>query len=222
MIMKRVVLTAVGAAALFVAGWWAARIAPSSEENQGMQKPDALQRDDAPSAQAGLGSHIDRSTVSPRSRIPQEVMAALQGDAPARTPALLNALEKMSFAEFTSDWAAAIDRILATGDTEECQYVFSLMEQREEVASVNYLVKQLDHPNEDIRDRALMACESVAGQVFSSDEQAKSWAKSWEPDPEKQKLFTQQLQEEGTATIARPGQRPKRSDSLPKEIPENK
>jgi hypothetical protein len=222
MIMKRMGLSLLGAVALFVAGWWAARITPSSEGSPLTQKAESPQRYDAPSPNSGEGSLVDRTSVSPRARIPQELVIALQGEAPARTPALLNALEKMSFAEFTPEWAAAIDKILEAGDLEECQYVFSLMEQREEYASVNYLIKQLEHPQEDVRDRALMACEAIAGQVFSSTEQVKSWAKTWEPDPDKQKLFTVQPQEEGTSIIARPGQRPKRADSLPKEMPETK
>lgn len=220
MSMKRLGLWAIGASALFASGWWAARIVPSQDGNWPMQKPAHPQFHNAPLANSGEGSKIDRSSVSPRARIPYELTIALQGDVPARTPALLNALEKMLSAEFTPDWAATIDKVLEAGDTEECQYVFSLLEQREDVASVNYLAKLLDHPQEEIRDRALMACEAVAGQVLSSVEHAKNWAISWQPDPEKQKLFSNHTTEEGTTNVSRPGKRPIRSEQPPIEIPE--
>lgn len=213
--MKRVGLSVIGAIALFVAGWWSAQIY-SYNGGQGLiERPEARERVDARSVATGEGIRADRPSESTRTRIPQEVLNALQGEAPARTPALLKALEKLSSTEFSPGWAAAIDRVLQGGDMEECQYVFSLMEQREESESVNYLIKQLDHPNEDVRHRAMMACEAVAGQVFNSTELAKAWSRSWSPDPDKQALFMDQQQDQGSSTGSRPGQRPQRTESLP-------
>jgi hypothetical protein len=128
---------------------------------------------------------------------------------PSRTPALLAELEKLPKSELTADWIRVFDQILRTGDTEECQYLFSLLEQREDVATVAFVSRQLDHENVDIRDRALMACEAMAGQVFESTTQAKTWSRTWMPDPDREKLFSSIPDENGTQKLPRPGSRAK-------------
>lgn len=204
MITKRSVWFAIVATALFGAGWWSARSSNPARTESAQNNRDSIERGHVITNDRG-----DRINPAANSRIPlpHELIVALQGDIPARTPALLAALEKNSDAELTSEMLAAMDKILQAGDTEECQYLLSLLEQREELTSVHYLIKQLDHPNEEIRTRSLMACEAIAGQVFSSSAQAKTWSLSWEPDPERQRLFTRQTHDENTSSPPRPGQR---------------
>ncbi len=212
--VKHMGLWALGAMALFGAGWWAIQSKSHGEEGAVIQGSPTKQQRDNSAQKSGEGSHDNLGMLRSRRGIPQELLVALQGSPPARAPALLNALEKIAMTEFTPEWAAVIDKILQAADTEECQYVFSLLEQREEAASVAYMLKQLDHENEDVRDRALMACESVAGQIFSSAEQARTWGKSWTPDPEKEQLFAKQPTLESATKVLRPGQRPNKSEPL--------
>ena len=95
------------------------------------------------------------------------------------------------------------------------------MEQREEKASVDMLLHAARHENPDVADRALFALEAVAGTVFKNPEEAATWAATWQPDPERAKLFapdalTVEESPDGTAPRA-PGPR-----SLPSKGAEQK
>jgi hypothetical protein len=60
------------------------------------------------------------------------------------------------------------------------------------------MVSLLDHPNEEIRQRAWMACESIAGKTMKNRQEMALWAQAWQPDPQVQKLM-QPPQENMTA-----------------------
>ena len=207
--MKRGLVIGCAATLLFSAGWWAARLQPadrSKAENPGQISIDGV----ASEASAAVSEQRRADGVSERSKlVATELRSALQGAAPARTPGLLAALEKITTTELTSELIAVMDRIMESGDLEECHYLLSVMEQREDRDGVRFLVKQLEHPDEDIRDRALISCESVAGKIFDTPEKAKEWASDWTPDPQKQALFSQRMPDDPSATPLGPGPRSK-------------
>lgn len=207
--MKRSAQYAAAAVAIFAAGWWAARNTARQGQGNVASHSDARPRNaDLPQA-APVVSNVANSLQGSHTAIPQGLLGVLHDSPPSRTPALLAELEKLPKSELTADWIRVFDQILRTGDTEECQYLFSLLEQREDVATVAFVSRQLDHENVDIRDRALMACEAMAGQVFESTTQAKTWSRTWMPDPDREKLFSSIPDENGTLKLPRPGSRAK-------------
>jgi hypothetical protein len=124
---------------------------------------------------------------------------------------LLKALEETTKVPLRKDLLDTMRSIVDEGEIESCQYLLSLMEQREEKASVDLLLHASRHENPDVSDRALFALEAVAGTVFKSQEDAETWAATWKPDPERAKLFApvpQKEEESSDATAPRvPGPR---------------
>lgn len=193
--MQRGLILSLAAVALFGAGWWAANVQrASSPETM------AAAREITTAARPSVSTNPSARAVRAEAKdAPAQVMSEVwqlirNSDAPARTPELLRSLEQWTGTELQPGQVAVFEKIMEQGDYEECSYVLSLFEQREELASVAFLVKQLDHPDQDIRERALMACESVAGTTFSSADDAKQWSKNWQPDPAVAELFRRSQQ----------------------------
>ena len=205
---QRATWLALAAGALFTAGWWTARSTHSHPTNA----PTSFASVPIPQVKhvtTDEGGDTKIITANPAQHLPYELIVAMQGELPSRTPALLSALEKVADKELTPEMLAAMEKILAAGDREECQYLISLLEQREEVASVNFLIKQLEHRDKEVRDRALMACEAVAGQVFQSSDEAVTWSRTWQPDPQRQQISSGQPSDDSAPMLNRPGTRKK-------------
>ncbi|MFN9026899.1 MAG: hypothetical protein ACK5VX_11990 [Akkermansiaceae bacterium] len=117
---------------------------------------------------------------------------------------LLRALEETTKLPLRKDLLDAMRSIIDEGEIESSHYLLSLMEQREEKASVDMLLHAAKHQNPDISDRALFALEAVAGTVFKNLEEAETWAATWKPDPERAKLFADepQTEEESPEAVA--------------------
>lgn len=140
----------------------------------------------------------------------------------SRTAPLLKALEETTKFPLTKDLLDNMRSIVDEGEIESSHYLLSLMEQREEKASVELLLHAAAHQNRDVADRALFALEAIAGTVFKSREEAASWAATWKPDPLRAELFSpvQEQAEEISNTIdsRNPGPRstaPKNSEQKP-------
>lgn len=188
--MQRGLTLSLAAVALFGAGWWSAHVrrADSPGRNAADGEITVAARSAISREPSARPSRVEVKKVS--SQGTSEVWQLVRNsEAPARTPELLRSLEQWTGTELQPEQVAVFDKIMEQGDYEECAYVLSLFEQREERASVAFLVKQLDHPEQDIRERALMACEAVAGSALPSVEAAKNWAKDWQPDPAVAELF---------------------------------
>lgn len=163
------------------------------------------QRDHSPGpADAGVKSVLPRQKPSNRTAsraeadVWQVVRSALENQAPARSPQLLGALESMQSTDLHPELLEVYRTIMDDGDVNECYAVFSMLEQREEREGVSFMVSLLDHPNEEIRQRAWMACESIAGKTMKNRQEMALWAQAWQPDPQVQKLM-QPPQENMTA-----------------------
>lgn len=107
----------------------------------------------------------------------------------SRAMPLLKALEETTKLPLSKKLIAELRKIVDEGEIESSHYVLSLMEQREEKASIELLLHAAQHQNRDVADRALFALEAVAGNVFKSHQEAAVWAANWRPDPEREKLF---------------------------------
>lgn len=107
----------------------------------------------------------------------------------SRTMPLLKALEETTKLPLSKDLLDEMRRIVDEGEIESSHYVLSLMEQREEKSSVDLLLHAASHKDRDVADRALFALEAVAGAVFKNRDEAATWAATWQPDPERVKLF---------------------------------
>lgn len=118
-----------------------------------------------------------------------DFQSLLQDEDPARTPRLLRALEEMQGYEFDHDLQKACQVIFDQGDLVECNVVFSLLEQREEVRSVRFLASLVSHTDEEIKHRAWMACEALAGQTMATQDDISAWAASWTPNAEIKELM---------------------------------
>lgn len=120
----------------------------------------------------------------------------------SRTAPLLKALEETTKLPLTKDLLDNMRSIVDEGEIESSHYLLSLMEQREEKASVELLLHAASHQNPDVADRALFALEAVAGTVFKNREEAATWAAAWKPDPARAELFSpvQEQAEESSNT----------------------
>ncbi|MES2980908.1 MAG: hypothetical protein V4727_01230 [Verrucomicrobiota bacterium] len=118
-----------------------------------------------------------------------------------RIKPLLKALEETTKLPLNKDLLDTMRSIVDEGEIESSHYLLSLMEQREEKASVDLLLHAASHQNPDVSDRALFALEAVAGTVFKNKEEAQTWAATWKPDPERAKLFAPIEQKEEESPI---------------------
>lgn len=120
----------------------------------------------------------------------------------SRTAPLLKALEETTKLSLSKGLLDEMRRIVDEGEIESSHYVISLMEQREEKSSVDFLLHAATHQNPDVADRALFALEAVAGTVFKSREEAAKWAENWQADAERVKLFAPSQEKEDENPIA--------------------
>jgi hypothetical protein len=150
------------------------------------------------------------------------MVSAMSQQAPARTPALLKALEEMQAIAFDHELRESLRAIIDQGDLTETQAVISLLEQREEVDAVKFLASLIVHENEDVRHRAWMACEALAGQTMTSATEITEWASSWQADPDVAELMRATIGDEATAespapTMIHPSARQARPSTLQRE-----
>jgi hypothetical protein len=107
----------------------------------------------------------------------------------SRIRPLLHALEETSKLPFSKELLGELRSIISEGERESSHYIMSLMEQREDKASVAFLVEAAAHSSADVADRALFALEAVAGTVFPDRAAAAAWASKWQPAEDRAKLF---------------------------------
>jgi hypothetical protein len=189
-------------ALIFGLGWWASDSYHSQKRSAVTDQRTMFQSSITATERSDKGAAFSVNSV--RSRVAVEaLMQAIQQSAPERSLALIDSLESLALEDFSPALWSAFEQIMNDAHIEECHYLLSIMEQREELAAVKFLLKHLKHPDEDIRDRVLFACESVAGQLFSSQEEVQAWAQEWQPDIDRQRLFLQRQQDQ-SAPSARP------------------
>ena len=221
MIDKKIVLIVTAVVAVFGAGWWGGQMMnrPASTVPQSHEITHA-DGEAKSTAAVSEGRGMNQSSTN-AGQTPANVAAVIQdihsamGLAPQdRVNRLPKALEKITSVPLTSAVLATLQEVIDAGELDECNYVISLMEQREEKQSVGFLVKTLDNEHPDVQERALFALEAVAGNVFASAEAAKEWASTWKPDAERAKLFSPEGIDDETAdaAITIPGPRGKAKD----------
>lgn len=150
------------------------------------------------------GTHQPLATDAAQRQIILNLREAMLLPKETRIRPLLKALEETTKLPLRKDLLDIMRNIIDEGEIESSQYLLSLMEQREEKASVDMLLHAAKHQNPDISDRALFALEAVAGTVFKNLEEAETWASTWKPDPERAKLFAAgpQAEEESPEAVA--------------------
>ena len=134
---------------------------------------------------------------------------------------LLKALEETTKIPLRKDLLDIMRSIIDEGEVESSHYLLSLMEQREEKASVDMLLHAARHQNPDVADRALFALEAVAGTVFKNLEEATIWAATWQPDPARAKLFAAEPQTEEESPEATAPRAPGQRSTLSKKSEDN-
>lgn len=145
-----------------------------------------------------------------------DLQSLLLDQAPGRTPKLLRVLEEMQGNEFDHDLQKACQAIFDQGDLVECNAVFSLLEQREEHGSVRFLASLVEHTDEEIRHRAWMACEALAGQTMATQDEIGAWAASWTPNADIQELMKPRADAEvANEEMRHPSIRERGSDASP-------
>lgn len=118
---------------------------------------------------------------------------------PERSPHLLEGVEKLLTQPISHDTLRILSEIFQQADMNECAVLISFLEQREDQDSVNLLVSQLHHCDQEISHRAWMACEALAGTIFNSDQEIIEWAGKWEVSPDVQRLMERKQNIDGTA-----------------------
>lgn len=209
--MKKTIAITAGVLSIFTAGWLIGKIdnqsggetrPPLSLSSEATDRANSHSLDPATKKnQAALLSPAQLQTQA----LVSEIQAALGEGTAIRKAKLLPILERSTELPLSKELVGALQEVLDAGDMEEGQYVLSLMEQREEKASVAFLVKALDHPQSEIAERALFACEAVGGTVFADANAAREWAVSWQPDPQRAALFAPKSEQDVDAASIRPG-----------------
>ena len=163
----------------------------------------------------------EKATAQPQ--IIHDLRAAMRLPQEARIRPLLKALEETSKIPLNKDLAEIMRSIVDEGELESSQYLMSLLEQREEKAAIDLLLHAADHPDRDVSDRALFALEAVAGTVFKTKDEAARWAASWQPDPDRVKLFSPDPQNDDEPAnpdaerMPGPGSQPRTNPQQPTE-----
>ncbi len=199
---KLFALALAGVALLSGLLWWKKQAPPSSSQESAQSSKSRVTLD--ASAVIPDGGRRAASHGVARS----ELKATLQQELPARTPSLLRSLEELQRVPFDRELRSIYQSIFDQGDLTECHAAMSLLEQREERDSVRFLASLLRHSDEEVRHRAWMACEAIAGQTMKSNEEIAAWAESWNPDPAIQELMTSQQETTvPSGTLSHPSQR---------------
>lgn len=213
--MKQKILLAAGMIVIFAAGmhWgaWRTKNDPSPSSNAAAGADQRAGNSSRSSAFDAGEVKLDsrENTKTPASfesrasqRVSMAILHALGKSKPERTAELLAAIEEVTKVELTQELLATLQQVLDGGEIDEIDYTLSVVEQREEKASVAFLVKALDHRQEDVRQRALMACEAVAGTIFTDPQAAKTWSESWKPNPAVAELFSPKASTPESAPIS--------------------
>jgi hypothetical protein len=210
--MKHKVLLAAGVIVIFAAGLYVGdkRAGASNAGSQSRGEPSTAKTPEKSGTVQQNAEPLSETTTAPSrnsyesqasQRVSMAILQAFGKPKPERTAELLTALEELTKVPLTKELIDTLKQILDGGEVDETDYVLSLMEQREEKASVVFLAQALDHSQQDVRDRALMACEAVAGTIFTDHESAKAWSQTWKPDPAVAELFSPKQSPPETSTI---------------------
>lgn len=209
--MKQRIILVAGVVVIFAAGFYlgetrANRVAYdlNSEPNSAFKPEPALSSGQPSSSPLNIDASESPSSFESQAsrRVTMELLQAWGKPKPGRTAELLSALEAVTTVPLTEELLAVLRQILDGGEIDEVDYLLSVIEQREEKSSVAFLTDALDHPDQDVRDRALMACEAVAGTIFSDPEAAKTWAQTWKPNHAVAELFSAKRSAPETSAIA--------------------
>jgi len=201
----KLIALSVSAIIIFIAGvMWGVHMGRSDEK---ASIAGSSERGNAASGTAPSGSFDERSNKrrtqenhqpvkadAAQQQILRNLREAMLLTKETRIRPLLNALEETTKLPLRKDLLDAMRSIIDEGEIESSHYLLSLIEQREEKASVDMLLHAAKHQNPDISDRALFGLEAVAGTVFKNLEEATTWAATWQPDPARAKLFADEPQ----------------------------
>ncbi len=209
--MKQRLIFVAGFFIIFATGLYIGEMRANRNSSEPNTAPNSASNNESPlsSEKQSLSISVTDTSQSPSSfesqssrRVTMDLLQAWGKPKPVRTAELLSALEEVTTVPLTKELLAVMRQILDGREIDEVDYLLSVLEQREEKASVAFLADALDHPQQDIRDRALMACEAVAGTIFSDSDAAKTWAQSWEPNPAVTELFSAKPAAPETSTIS--------------------
>jgi hypothetical protein len=192
---------------VFVAGWFGRKAFESPQQPVTSEKAEII---DKP-IQLSLTSRAPSSSLEKEKELevklqPREVKAvavvsaieeAMKLNDEERAAKLPVALEKITEVVLTPDLMDILRKILKQKNLDECSYLLSVMEQREDRESRKLMIEALDNSDADVKERAMFALETVAGTSFKSADEARSWEKTWVPDPENVKLFHGDLNDQG-------------------------
>ncbi len=162
-------------------------------------------------------NEVATSFSSMQNEIMGDIRNAMLLPKDSRNASLLKALEQTTKLPLSKVLLDKMRLIIDEGEIESSHFVLSLMEQREDKSAVDLLLHAAGHQDPDVADRALFALEAVAGTVFKNRDEAAQWAATWQPDPERVKLFAPVQENEAAAPITPdtrlPGPRSKASKS---------
>jgi len=173
--MKQRLIFVAGFVVFFAAGLYIGEMRANRNSSEPNTAPNSVSNNESPlsSEKQSLSISVTDTSQSPSSfesqssrRVTMDLLQAWGKPKPERTAELLSALEEVTTVPLTKELLAVMRQILDGREIDEVDYLLSVLEQREEKASVAFLADALDHPQQDIRDRALMACEAVAGTIF--------------------------------------------------------
>lgn len=199
MLLKNWVL-AMGVLLIFIAGIYFGKNFQNNhaEEPQTAKGQKSLPHEtSATSANAARSASISAAQKKSGDPIEPAVQAVLEKIHQAknlpdgsRTTPLLKALEDTTKLPLTKELLDEFSSIISDGEIESSNYILSILEQREEKSSVDFLLQVSANNNQDVAQRALFALEAVAGTVFPNRDAAVAWAATWVSDPERAKLFS--------------------------------
>jgi hypothetical protein len=162
-------------------------------------------------------NEVASSFSSMQNEIMGDIRNAMLLPKDSRNASLLKALEQTTKLPLSKVLLDKMRLIIDEGEIESSHFVLSLMEQREDKLAVDLLLHAAGHQDPDVADRALFALEAVAGTVFKNRDEAAQWAETWQPGPERVKLFAPVQEDEAAAPITPdtrlPGPRSKASKS---------
>jgi hypothetical protein len=168
------------------------------------------------------GSHEAATSFSPKqNEIMGDIRNAMALPKDSRTAPLLKALEQTTKLPLSKVLLDNMRLIIDEGEIESSHFVLSLMEQREDESAVELLLHAAGHQDPDVADRALFALEAVAGTVFKNREEAAKWAVTWQPDPERVKLFAPVQENEAAAPMTADTRLPGPRSKAPKSSTQN-
>lgn len=179
---------------IFVAGWFAKGAFDRTREKNLAQESAASssQKNHAASSSSSSPQLSEKQTqaLSESRRIANTLHDLLQESDESRMPKVNQALEQTIKVPLTDDLLKAMRKILSDARPNECDYLFSVLENREDIDSRAFMLEAAKtNPDENVRTRALFALEAALGDVFKNVDEAEEALKKWTPDPDRVKLF---------------------------------